>query len=172
MYVLVLLLQHGVGTQEITLKLPGRGNKPLRTTIKEHAPWKLKQIQDSANYFQLAQEQYHEIHTNKEALRTPEQIRKAFDNLTGSLRQAEKVLVLPQLPTMQEIYAAEMRSHLKPELPEDIALHFHISSSRLVLTILTVTPAPKPGASVGVQSVLSNTPFLWCCQQLSCSSEI
>lgn len=69
----------------------------------------LTKIQDSANYFQLAQEQYHEIHTNKEALRTPEQIRKAFDNLTGSLRQAEKVLVLPPLPTMQEIYAAEMR---------------------------------------------------------------
>jgi len=47
MYVLVLLLQHGVGTQEITLKLPGRGSKPLRTTIKEHAPWKLKQVTTS-----------------------------------------------------------------------------------------------------------------------------
>ena len=32
------------GSQELTLKLPGRGSKPLRTTIKEHAPWKLKQV--------------------------------------------------------------------------------------------------------------------------------
>ena len=28
--------------QDITLKLPGR--KPLRTAIKEHAAWKLKQV--------------------------------------------------------------------------------------------------------------------------------
>lgn len=29
------------------LKVPGRGNKPLRTTIKEHSPWKLKQVSQS-----------------------------------------------------------------------------------------------------------------------------
>ena len=105
----------------------------------------------------------------------------------GSLRQAEEVLVLPRLPNMQEIYAAEMRvrwlnvsratcshfpippfpppyissplppfpffhnvpqSHLKPELPEDIALHFYISSSLLILTVFTVTQTPKSGTSV------------------------
>lgn len=66
-------------------------------------------IQDSANYFQLAQEQYHEIQTNREVLRSPEQIRKTFNKFMGTLRQAEEVLVLPQLPNMQEIYAAEMR---------------------------------------------------------------
>lgn len=93
----------------------------------------------------------------------------------GSLRQAEEVLVLPRLPNMQEIYGAEMRvrrlyvsksyladsllysppllfhvpqSHLKPELPEDIALHFYISSSLLILTVFTVTQTPKSGTSV------------------------
>ena len=30
--------------QEMNLKLPGRGSKPLRTAIKEHSPWKLKQV--------------------------------------------------------------------------------------------------------------------------------
>ena len=95
----------------------------------------LTKIQDSANYFQLAQEQYHEIHTNKEALRTPEQIRKAFDNLTGSLRQAEKVLVLPQLPTMQEIYAAEMR--VGPQGEERL---LNNTAPALLLTVLSSSP--------------------------------
>jgi len=36
-----------IAKAEITLKLPGRGSKPLRTTIKEHAPWKLKQVTTS-----------------------------------------------------------------------------------------------------------------------------
>lgn len=26
------------------LRVPGRGNKLLRTTIREHSPWKLKQV--------------------------------------------------------------------------------------------------------------------------------
>ena len=30
--------------QEVNLKLPGRGSRPIRTTIKEHRPWKLKQV--------------------------------------------------------------------------------------------------------------------------------
>lgn len=31
-------------SQEVNIKLPGRGNRPVRTTIKEHYPWKLKQV--------------------------------------------------------------------------------------------------------------------------------
>ena len=40
------------------------------------------------------------------------------------------------------------QSHLKPELPEDIAVHFHISSSLLVLSILAISQAPKLSAAV------------------------
>lgn len=113
----------------------------------------LTKIQDSANYFQLAQELYHEIHTNKEALRTPEQIRKAFDNLTGSLRQAEKVLVLPQLPSMQEIYAAEMR--VGPQGEERL---LHNTAPALLLTVLSSSPCtlepPQTRATRGHSSAL------------------
>ena len=138
------------GSQELTLKLPGRGSKPLRTTIKEHAPWKLKQvgtgiswpltspfclpslrpkIQDSANYFQLAQEQYRDIQANREALCSPEQISKTFNKFMGSLRQAEEVLVLPRLPNMQEIYGAEMRVR-----------RFYVSKSYLTDSPLLLPP--------------------------------
>ena len=41
--------------------------------------------------------------------------------------------------------ASSLQSHLKPELPEDMALHLHVSSAMLVLTVLTVSQSPKPG---------------------------
>ena len=44
-----------------------------------------------------------------------------------------------------ECNRAPLQSHLKPELPEDMALHLHVSSAMLVLTVLTVSQAPKPG---------------------------
>ena len=37
---------------------------------------------------------------------------------------------------------------MKPELPEDLALHFHISSVYLVLTVLTITQTTKRPSSV------------------------
>ena len=67
------------------------------------------QIQDSANFFQLAQEKYAAIQQSKEDLRLPEQIQRSFSDLAASLRQAEEALVLPLLPTVQEIYTAEQR---------------------------------------------------------------
>ena len=67
------------------------------------------QIQDSANFFQLAQEKYAAIQLGKEDLRLPGQIQRTFSDLAACLRQAEEVLVLPLLPTVQEIYTAEQR---------------------------------------------------------------
>ena len=95
--------------QEITLRLPGRGHKPLKTFIKEHAAVKLRQIQDSANFFQQAQEKYHVIQQNRASLTTPEGIRRSFSDFCSSLRDAEEVLILPQLPKVQNLYTAEQR---------------------------------------------------------------
>ena len=67
------------------------------------------QVQDSANYFQKAQEKYQSIKANQGILKTPTEIRRAFANLMLSLRQAEEVMVLPQHPNVQEIYKAEQR---------------------------------------------------------------
>ena len=41
-----------------------------------------------------------------------------------------------------------LQSHMKPELPEDLALHFHISSVYLVLTVLTIAQTAKRPSSV------------------------
>jgi hypothetical protein len=132
---------------EITLKLPGRGSKALKTFIKEHAAVKLRQIQDSANFFQLARDKFAVIRQSGESLRTPDEIHQSFSGLCSSLRTAEEMLIVPQLPNVQDLYTAENRSHMKPELPEDLALHFHISSVYLVLTVLIVAPSAKRPSS-------------------------
>ena len=105
--------------QEITLKLPGRGSKALKTFIKEHAAVKLRQIQDSANFFQLARDKFGVIRQSGESLRTPDEIHQSFSGLCSSLRAAEEMLIVPQLPNVQDLYTAENRvsshAHLKPQ---------------------------------------------------------
>lgn len=133
-----------ISKADMTLKLPGRVNKPIKTSIKEHGPWKLKQIQDSANYFMKARQKYSHLQYTKDTFRRPGQIRKAFEEVAEYLRQAEGIMVLPKPTSMQEIYTTKQREQLKPDLPEDVALHFHISSANLVLTILTVTHTTRP----------------------------
>lgn len=135
---------------EVNLKLPGRGNRPIRTTIKEHYPWKLKQIQDALNYLKDASEQLEAVEhaggslePRKAASQKPAEIRKCFEELVTCLRRAESVLVLPQPTTALEIYNAEQKAALRPALPEDVMLHFHINSAMLVLTILTTVSIPK-----------------------------
>ncbi|CAI8006054.1 Protein rogdi, partial [Geodia barretti] len=125
----------------------GRGSKALKTFIKEHAAVKLRQIQDSANFFQLARDKFGVIRQSGESLRTPDEIHQSFSGLCSSLRAAEEMLIVPQLPNVQDLYTAENRSHMKPELPEDLALHFHISSVYLVLTVLIVAPSAKRPSS-------------------------
>ena len=99
--------------KEITLKLPGRGSKPLKTFIKEHAAVKLRQIQDSANFFQKARDKFHEIKQSKDSLRTPEEIQESFGGLCSSLRASEEMLIVPQLPNVWELYTAENRVSLQ-----------------------------------------------------------
>ena len=74
------------------------------------------QIQDSANFFQRAQEKYEAIKESKKEFVSPEEIRTAFGDLVTSLRKAEEVLVLPRLPNIQEIYTAEQRVRKGPRL--------------------------------------------------------
>ena len=50
--------------------------------------------------------------------------------------------LIPQLPLF-------IQSHLKPELPEDVAVHFHISSAMLVLTVLSVTARSQASKDAG-----------------------
>ena len=95
--------------QEIALKLPGRGSKALKTFIKEHAAIKLRQIQDSANFFQLARDKFHVIKLSGETLRSPDEIHQSFSSLCSSLRSAEEMLIVPQLPNVQDLYTAENR---------------------------------------------------------------
>ncbi|KAL5477164.1 hypothetical protein EMCRGX_G023917 [Ephydatia muelleri] len=126
---------------DITIKLAGR--KTHKTGIKEHSAWKLKQIQDCANYFQVAQKQFNDILQSSSAMNTPKQIQKAFGDFISTLRQAVEVLVVPQLPDVKEVYSAELRGQLKPELPEDVALFFYISSDSLVLSVLIAATTQK-----------------------------
>ena len=46
------------------------------------------------------------------------------------------------------LFVCCVQEQLKPDLPEDVALHFHISSANLVLTILTVTHTTRPALAV------------------------
>ena len=211
----------------MNLKLPGRGSRPLRTAIKEHSPWKLKQVwqqflgepsncreqvivcmmevmllrgvnlhfvtqssncnfvvsstigntvsslfftgactctppmqvQDSANYFSQAQNKLKEIKASKPI--GPTHIKAAFEELAKCLRSAEEVLVLPPPISAHHIYTSEQKvrlaihspllifhpgphqNQLKPDIPEDVAIHFHISAAMLVLTILSVIPLSR-----------------------------
>lgn len=135
-----------ISKADITLRLPAKlgSTKPLRTSIKEHAAWRLKQIQDSANHFEIAYQKLQTIIDNTDMLSSPLLLSQAFSELCGSLRSAQQVLVVPQLPSVAEIYSAELRSHFKPELPEDTVIHFHINSYKLVLTIFSVAQINRP----------------------------
>eukprot|EP00731_Ephydatia_muelleri_P022549 Em0015g132a len=70
-------------------------------------------------------------------------LKQAFGDFISTLRQAVEVLVVPQLPDVKEVYSAELRGQLKPELPEDVALFFYISSDSLVLSVLIAATTQK-----------------------------
>ena len=62
----------------------------------------------------MACEKYEVVKRSKDAVRAPAEVGQLFSDLAESLRQAEEVLVLPQLPTVQNIYAAERRVRERP----------------------------------------------------------
>lgn len=54
------------------------------------------------------------------------------------------------------------QSQLKPDIPEDVAIHFHISAAMLVLTILSVVPLSRgQHASSAKHSHLSSSSSSW-----------
>ena len=57
----------------------------------------------------MAREKYEAIKEAKDVVKTPAEISQMFSDLAASLHLAEEVLVLPQLPRVQNIYAAERR---------------------------------------------------------------
>ncbi|XP_064391594.1 protein rogdi homolog [Halichondria panicea] len=126
-----------ISRAELNVRAPGKGGRSLRTTIKEQSPWKLKQVQDSVNHFQRVRDLYASLkscgHSSQSCLRG------CLEGLLGALLQTEAALTLPPNTTAQHIFNNNQKSVLKPELPEDVALYFHISSSLLVLTVLAVT---------------------------------
>lgn len=119
------------------------------------------QVQDSANYFSQAQNKLKEIKASKPI--GPTHIKAAFEELAKCLRSAEEVLVLPPAISAHHIYTSEQKvrsairvvplssldipsphqNQLKPDIPEDVAIHFHISAAMLVLTILSVIPLSR-----------------------------
>ncbi len=87
------------------------------SSIMHRLHWfiRLPQIQDSANYLKDASEKLEVIKgvqlLDKESttIKTPTEIRKAFEGLIACLRRAESVLVLPQPTTALQIYNAEQK---------------------------------------------------------------
>lgn len=119
------------------LNLKAKGHRQLRTTIKEHSPWKLKQIQDSANHFQRVRDLYAGLRS--EDTQSQLVLRDTLEQLLSALHQTVEVLILPPITSAEQIFTSEKKSLLKPELPDDVVIHFHISAALLVLTVLTVT---------------------------------
>ncbi len=58
---------------------------------------------------------------------------------TAHIQQQSKSLLAQVIISAPSYPPPHIQSVLKPELPEDVALYFHISSSLLVLTVLAVT---------------------------------
>ena len=50
-----------------------------------------------------------------------------------------------------------LQNQLKPDIPEDVAIHFHISATMLVLTILSIVPLSRQQAAVPKQPIGSSS---------------
>eukprot|EP00128_Syssomonas_multiformis_P003036 Colp12_sorted_trinity150504_noHs@20126 len=106
--------------------------QPVKTTISDY-PLVLPQIQNAANYLQLALTELDNTCLQNGLFHTREQVYMVVQYVEGCLKKAKDHLLLPDDIALSDL--ADLSMILYPALPQDLVIDFHVDHASFVTSI-------------------------------------
>nr|CAG4641077.1 EOG090X0AKT [Eulimnadia texana] len=142
---------------DMTLKLHRHPNVVYHTTIGPDNPWRLQQIQDSANFVRTALSLLNDIPEEAE-FATAEEVLMELDAVIEKANRARNILSLPRKRTIDELMNSKNMRTLNPQLPGDLAVSFYVQAHKLVFAVYHLT---QTGGAIKFEVLQSESPVTW-----------
>jgi hypothetical protein len=141
---------------EIEINFPKTANSKTNTATKTHVnpsePWKLTQIQNSANFMRLALEELERIDRATEHYTRMDHFHavlasKLIGRVSEHIKSASDQLLLPSRTTF--LTSLHTQFTFKPPLPRELVLEFSVAHKMVLVSSYLLTPiaTPKKGAA-------------------------
>nr|CAG4645705.1 EOG090X0AKT [Lynceus sp. MCZ IZ 141354] len=145
---------------DLTLKLHKHPNVVYHTNIGPDHPWRLQQIQDSANYIQeaLAALSILPVEEENTSYSTVDEVLTDLDHLLERINKARSCLAVPRKRTIDGLMNSKNMKSLTPALPGDLAVSFYLQGHKLIFAVYHLTQA---GGSVKFETLQSESPVSW-----------
>jgi len=135
---IVTLTGDSITHADINFKVHRHSAQVQRTTIVEESPWKLQQIQDAANFLQIAIRSIDDVDSSSE-FNTGAEVLHILKTIQTSLQHGRSSLVVPKKKPIDELMQSRNMKSLSPNLPEDLAISFYIQSHKLIFAAYQLT---------------------------------
>jgi len=134
--VVVTIAGDSICQADINLKLARPHGKDAyhNTNIREDVPWKLQQIQDSANHLQIASDALESLDEDH-VFTSAEEVNNLLGEVMGSLLRSRTSLVVPKKRTLEDLVSSKNVKALVPALPREVAVSFYLQSWKLVFAV-------------------------------------
>ncbi|MCL4132610.1 UNVERIFIED_CONTAM: hypothetical protein GTU68_052258 [Idotea baltica] len=129
-----------ISQADMSLKIAKHPNQIHRSSVTPESPWRIQQIQDAANYVQLAI-QFLDGHGANNTFRTSGEVLSVLSHLTSLLQKGRSSLLIPRKKTIDELMNSRNMKSLSPPLPGDLAVSFYLQGHKLVLAVYHLSNA-------------------------------
>nr|CAG4648118.1 EOG090X0AKT [Moina brachiata]SVE93168.1 EOG090X0AKT [Moina brachiata] len=146
-----------ITTADMTLKLHKHPNVVYHTTISQDSPWKLQQIQDSANYLRMALSHLSVIPKPPNCT-TAQEVLYNLDCILDKVNRARNTIAIPRKRTIDKLMNSKNMKTLNPPLPSDLAVSFYLQAHKLIFAVYHLTQA---GGTVKFETLQSESPVTW-----------
>ncbi|XP_030759178.1 protein rogdi [Sitophilus oryzae] len=131
----VTLTGDSISHADINFKITRQNSATLvKTSIQNHCPWKLQQVQDASNHLQQALYHIDDVGKNYK-FKSSDEVLHILGNILGSLQRGRTSLIVPRKKTMDDLIKSRNMKSLTPNLSEDLAISFYIQSHKLIFAI-------------------------------------
>lgn len=122
---------------EIQLKSQRQQNVVYRTSVTVDCPWKLQQVQDTANHLQQAIQVIENLDADY-TFRSSDEVLHMLGTILSCLQRGRTILLVPRKRTMEDLMNSKNMKSLAPPLPNDVAVSFYIQSHKLIFAVYQV----------------------------------
>jgi len=106
----------------------------IRTCIKD-TPWRLFQIQDSANHLSAAID----LLSRPNQFESAEELSYFIDQVMNCLLRGKSSLMIPKTSSIEELQHSQNMQSIIPALPLDFSISFYIQAHNLICSVYQLT---------------------------------
>ncbi|KAK8397521.1 hypothetical protein O3P69_004341 [Scylla paramamosain] len=153
-----------ISQADINMKAAKHQHQVHRTSVTPDAPWRIQQIQDAANFLQMAMQFLQGLGV-KASLRTSSETLNILCQLIKLLQKGRSSLLIPRKKTIDDLLSSRNMKSLTPPLPGDIAISFYLQAHKLVLAVYHLS---STSGTMKFESVQAECSMPWLTPVLVC----